>query len=109
MLDINLIREKPEVVRKALKTARWTPAPVDSFCSWMKSAAPCSDRWKQLKAERNTVSKGDRANERRSRTRQSKIEAMRVVGDKIAELDKQVAQVESELNYAYIHTAEYSR
>ena len=30
--------------------------------------------------------------------RQSKIDAMRVVGDKIAEFDKQVAEVESELN-----------
>jgi seryl-tRNA synthetase len=30
--------------------------------------------------------------------RQSKIEAMRVVGDQIAELDKQVEGVESELN-----------
>ena len=30
--------------------------------------------------------------------RQSKIDAMRIVGDKIAEFDKQVAEVEIELN-----------
>jgi len=50
-----------------------------------------------LKAERNTVSK-EIGQMKDAAARGAKIEAMRVVGDKIAELDKQVAQVESDLS-----------
>ncbi|HCB01176.1 MAG TPA: serine--tRNA ligase, partial [Anaerolineae bacterium] len=51
----------------------------------------------KLKAERNVVSK-EISKMKDAAERQSKIEAMRLVGDKIAELDKRVAEVESELN-----------
>ena len=49
-----------------------------------------------LKAERNAVSK-EIGQMKDAATRQAKIEAMRVVGDKIAVLDKEVTEVEEEL------------
>ena len=98
MLDINLIREKPEVVRKALADRQSNAAPVDAILQLDDKRRNLLSEVEQLKAERNTVSK-EIGKMKDAAERQSKIDAMRVVGDKIAEMDKQVAEVESELNY----------
>jgi seryl-tRNA synthetase len=98
MLDMNLLRENPEVVRKALRDRQNDPAPVDSILGLDEKRRSLLSQVEQLKAERNAVSK-EIGKMKDATERQSKIEAMRVVGDQIAELDKQVADVESELNY----------
>jgi len=97
MLDINLIREKPDVVRKALTDRQMDASPVDSILQLDEQRRALLGQVELLKAERNTVSK-EIGQMKEQSARQAKIEAMRVVGDKIAELDKQVAQVESDLN-----------
>ena len=61
-----------------------------------------------LKAERNAVSK-EIGQMKDAAARQAKIEAMRVVGDKIAALDKQVAEVESELQALAVRAAQHPR
>ncbi|GAB1469769.1 serine--tRNA ligase [Chloroflexota bacterium] len=98
MLDINLLRENPEIVRKALKDRQDNPAPVDSILQLDEKRRTLLIEVEQLKAERNAVSK-EISKMKDAAERQSRIEAMRIVGDKIAELDKDVAGVESELNY----------
>ena len=98
MLDINLLRENPEIVRKALQDRQDNPAPVDSILALDEKRRGLLNEVEQLKAERNVVSK-EIGKMKDAAERQSKIEAMRVVGDKITELDKVVAEVESELNY----------
>ncbi len=98
MIDINLLRESPEIVRKALRDRQDNPAPVDSILELDEKRRSLLNEVEQLKAERNTVSK-EIGKMKDASERQSKIEAMRVVGDKIADLDKVVAEVESELNY----------
>ena len=98
MLDMNLLRENPEIVRKALRDRQDDPAPVDSILGLDEKRRSLLSQVEQLKAERNAVSK-EIGKMKDATERQSKIEAMRVVGDKIAELDKRVAEVESELNY----------
>ena len=98
MLDINLLRENPEIVRKSLQDRQSDPAPVDSILELDEKRRSLLNEVEQLKAERNVVSK-EIGKMKDAAERQSKIEAMRVVGDKIAELDKEVAGVESELNY----------
>ncbi len=97
MLDINLIREKPEIVRKALKDRQMDASPVDSILQLDEQRRALLGQVETLKAERNTVSK-EIGQMKDAAARGAKIEAMRVVGDKIAEFDKQVAQVESDLN-----------
>jgi seryl-tRNA synthetase len=97
MLDINLIRETPDVVRKSLKDRQMDPSPVDAILQLDEKRRTLLGQVEVLKAERNTVSKEIGQN-KEATARQSKIEAMRVVGDKIAEFDKQVGEVESELN-----------
>ncbi len=97
MLDINLIRETPDVVRKALKDRQMETSAVDSILQLDEKRRTLLGQVEVLKAERNTVSK-EIGQMKEATARQSKIEAMRVVGDKIADFDKQVAEVETELN-----------
>jgi seryl-tRNA synthetase len=98
MLDINLLRENPDLVRKALLDRQGDPAPVAAILGLDEKRRSLLNQVEQLKAERNAVSK-EIGKLKDAADRQSKIEAMRVVGDQIAELDKAVAGVESELNY----------
>jgi len=98
MLDINLLRENPEIVRKALRDRQADPAPVDAILLLDEKRRSLLSEVEAFKAERNVVSK-EIGKMKDEAERKSKIEAMRVVGDKIAELDKQVAEVESDLNY----------
>ncbi|MBE0682505.1 MAG: serine--tRNA ligase [Anaerolineales bacterium] len=97
MLDINLIRETPEIVRKALKDRQMDISPVDSILQLDEKRRALLGQVETLKAERNTVSK-EIGQMKDATARGTKIEAMRAVGDQITELDKQVADVESELN-----------
>ncbi len=96
MLDINLIREQPDLVRQALRNRQMDPAPVDSVLALDERRRALLTEVEALKAERNAVSK-EIGKMKDPAERQAKIEAMRVVGDRIAELDKQVAEVEEEL------------
>jgi len=97
MLDINIIRETPDIVRKALKDRQMDPSPVDGILALDEKRRSLLSQVEVLKAERNTVSK-EIGKMKDAASRQEKIEAMRVVGDKIAEFDKQVNEVEAELN-----------
>jgi len=99
MLDINLIREQPDLVRKALRDRQMDPAPVDAILQ-------LDERWRgivteveRLKAERNAVSK-EIGKMKDASARQVKIEAMRTVGDRIAGLDKEAGEVEEQLKAA---------
>ena len=96
MLDINLIREQPDLVRKALRDRQMNPAPVDSILQLDERRRDLLSQTEALKAERNAVSK-EIGQMKDAASRQAKIEDMRGVGDRIAELDKQVAGVEEEL------------
>jgi seryl-tRNA synthetase len=97
MLDINLIREHPEIVRTALKNRQMDISPVDVILQLDEKRRALLSEVEKLKAERNVVSK-EISQMKDAAARQSKIEAMRVVGDKIAALDKEVAEVDVQLN-----------
>ena len=96
MLDINLIRENPEVVRKSLRDRQMDPSPVDSILALDAKRRAAIAEVETLKAERNAVSK-EISQIKDNAARQEKIASMRAVGDKIAALDQQVAAIESEL------------
>ena len=57
MLDINLIRENPDIVRKALKDRQSDPAPVDAILKLDEQRRALLVEAETLKAERNAVSK----------------------------------------------------
>jgi len=96
MLDINLIREQPDLVRKALSDRQMDPAPVDRILEMDTRRRAILTEVEALKAERNAVSK-EISQMKDAAARQAKIEAMRAVGDKIAAIDREVAEVEEEL------------
>jgi len=99
MLDINLIREQPDLVRKALRDRQMDPALVDRILALDEKRRSILTDTETLKAERNAASK-EISQIKDAIARQSRIEAMRAVGDKIAALDEQVRQVEAELQAA---------
>ena len=97
MLDINLIREQPDVVRKAMKDRQMDASPIDAILQLDEKRRSRLNEVEKLKAERNAVSK-EISQLKDASAKKSKIEAMRLVGDQINALDKEVAEVESQLN-----------
>ncbi|MGA2488927.1 MAG: serine--tRNA ligase [Anaerolineales bacterium] len=96
MLDMNLIREQPDLVRKALRDRQMDLSPVDAILKLDERRRGILTEVEALKAVRNAVSR-EISQMKDAASRQSKIEAMRAVGEKIAVLDKQVSEVEQEL------------
>ena len=98
MLDINFIREQPDIVRKSMSDRQMDPAPVDELLSLDVERRGLLNQVEKLKAERNTVSK-EISKLKDPAEKQIKIAAMREVGDQIASFDDQVRQVEEKLQH----------
>ncbi len=96
MLDINLIREQPDAIRKSLQDRQMDSTSVDSILKLDEKRRSLLSQAEALKAERNAASK-EIGQMKDAASRQVKIEAMRAVGDQIAALDKEVAEAENEL------------
>ena len=96
MLDITLIREHPELVRKALNDRQMDSTPVDRVLEIDAQRRKILTEVETLKAERNSVSR-EISRIKDPDERQPKIEAMRVVGEKIAELDGNISSLENDL------------
>ena len=97
MLDLNLIRENPDLVRTALKNRQMDASPVDEILRLDEKRRSLLTQVEALKAERNAVSK-EIGRSKDAAEREQKIAAMREVGDRITALDKEVAEVEAELH-----------
>lgn len=97
MLDLNLIRETPELVRTALRNRQLDASPVEEILRLDEKRRSLLTQVETLKAERNAVSK-EIGRSKDATEREKKITAMREVGDRIAALDKEVAEVEAELH-----------
>jgi len=96
MLDINLIRENPQVVVDSLTKRNMDINVVADLVNLDEKRRNLLLEVETLKAERNRVSK-EIGNSKDQSERQEKIANMRTVGDRIAELDDQVRQVETKL------------
>ena len=57
MLDINLIREKPDLIRTALQNRQLASSPVDDILRLDEKRRALLTEVERLKAERNAVSK----------------------------------------------------
>ena len=97
MLDINIIREKPEIVRKAMLDRQMDADPVDRVLELDEQRRALIQKVEGLKAERNLVSR-DIGRMKEPGERQAKIDAMRQVGDDITALDQELRVVEEQLN-----------
>jgi len=96
MLDLNLIREQPDVVRQSMSARQMDSSPVDAVLALDEQRRSLIQDVEALKAERNAVSK-EIGRMQDPAERQAKIEAMRLVGERISGLDERLRQVEEEL------------
>jgi seryl-tRNA synthetase len=99
MIDLNLVRENPELVRTSMLNRQLDPAPVDQVLALDEQRRALIQQVEVLKAERNTVSK-EIGRMKDPQERQAKIDAMRVVGDRIAALDEELRSVDATLEGA---------
>ena len=97
MIDINIVREKPEIIKKSLKKRQMDPTVVDQLARLDKKWRAVLTETEVLKAERNKVSK-EISKIKDKTEREQKISEMRVVGEKIAALDAEVKEIEASLN-----------
>jgi len=97
MLDINLIRENPQVVIEALKKRQMDSSVVNELVALDSQRRTLLQEVETLKATRNRVSK-EIGSSKDPEERKEKIASMRLVGDKIAEMDEKVRNVESQCN-----------
>ncbi len=99
MLDINIIRENPDLVRQAVAARQMEAAPVEQILQLDERRRAIIQDGERLKAERNAVSK-EISKMKEPAQRQAKIEAMRAVGDQISQLDEELRRVEEQLTAA---------
>ena len=99
MLDIKLIREQPDLVRQRLAArAAGDEAGIDQIVALDERRRKALAEVETLKAHRNRVSKeiGALMAQKKSEEAESKKRETREMGERISELDKAVALVESE-------------
>jgi len=96
MLDINFIREQPEVLRKALTDRQMDSSVVDKLITLDAERRSLLVTVENFKARRNAVSK-EISRIKDPAARQEKIDAMRSVGEEIAKLDETTKEVDEGL------------
>lgn len=95
MLDLNLIREQPDFVKAEIAKLNDT-APIDEILDLDRKRRALLTEAEALKAERNAGSK-ETGKKQPGPERDAHIAAMRALGDRIGELDQQIAEVDAEL------------
>ena len=100
MLDLNQIRDRPDAVKAAMRDLN-TEAPIDQILALDIRRRELLTEVEALRARRNIVSK-EISHTRDKEARQSKIEEMRGVGDRIKTLEADLNVVESDLSDAML-------
>jgi seryl-tRNA synthetase len=98
MLDIKVIREKPDYVRERLASrGAGDEAKVDEVLHFDDQRRKLLAEVEQLKSVRNRVSKeiGALMGQKKAEEAEAKKAETRTIGDQISALDKQVAEVET--------------
>jgi seryl-tRNA synthetase len=99
MLDIKLIREKPDFVRERLATrGRSDEARIAEVAALDEQRRKLVVESDNLKAERNKVSKEIGALKSKGQDAGAQMSAMKQVGDRIAALDTEVAGLDEKLH-----------
>ena len=96
MLDLKFVRENLELVQTALNN-RHNPLKLDGFAALEKKRRDILGEVETLKGKRNTVSKQISEMKKNKENTDAIVLEMRSVGDKIAELDDELKNIEAEL------------
>jgi seryl-tRNA synthetase len=95
MLDINVIRDQPNLVKAAMADLN-AEAPIDEILTLDATRRELLTEVEALRAERNAVSK-EIGRSKDQKERQIKIERMRLVGDRIKALETELKATEANL------------
>lgn len=101
MLDLALIRERPEEVKEGLQKVGADPAQVDGILGLDARRREILTEVESLRAERNRVSK-EIGRMKDTAGRERFVAEMRQVGERIATLEEALRQVESALDRAML-------
>ncbi|MCK4489353.1 MAG: serine--tRNA ligase, partial [Anaerolineales bacterium] len=96
MLDIQLFRENPDLIRQGLTKRHQDPSPVDQVIALDEKRREVLQEVERLRAERNQGSQEINKIEDPDQ-RQEKIASMRAVGDQIDILGSELREVEARL------------
>ncbi|BDR59572.1 serine--tRNA ligase [Xylocopilactobacillus apicola] len=102
MLDIKVIREKPDWVKDKLKWRGVKPEEIDELLSIDAKRREMLVKTETLKAKRNEVSEQIAQKKRNRENSDEQIGQMRSVGAEIKELDEQLAEVNEKFNYRIV-------
>jgi len=98
MLDIKLIRERPDFVRQRLATrGRGDEARIAEIAALDEQRRKLISEGDNLKAQRNTVSKEIGALKSNGQDASAQMAAMKQVGERITSLDAEVATLDTKL------------
>ena len=97
MLDIQLFRDKPDVVRQGLALRQVDPGVVDRVIDLDQRRRDILQEVESLRADRNKGSK-EIPNIDDPEQRQAKIDEMRAIGEHIDDLDEDLIEVEAKLD-----------
>src|SRR5208283_1175107 len=98
MLDIKLIREKPDFVRERLATrGRGDDAHIAEIAALDEHRRKLVAEGDNLKAERNKVSKEIGALKSKGQDASGPMSAMKQVGERVAAIDAEVAGLDGKL------------
>lgn len=97
MIDIKLIRENPDFIRKSLADRQMETSVVGQVLELDDQRRDIIQQVEAMKAERNLVSK-EIGRMKDQSCRQEKIKQMRVVGEQIAGLDDQLKGIKTQLS-----------
>ncbi|HZO84677.1 MAG TPA: serine--tRNA ligase [Verrucomicrobiae bacterium] len=98
MLDIRLIRERPDFVRERLAArGAGDEKKISEVLELDEQRRKCLTEVEQLKAQRNRVSKeiGSLMGQKKAAEAEAKKAETRAMGDRITELDRQAAEIEA--------------
>ncbi|MCS7059987.1 MAG: serine--tRNA ligase [Anaerolineae bacterium] len=97
MLDINLIRTQPEIVRQSLAYRGEPTEALDEIIALDAQRRDILKHSEQLRATRNAVSK-EIGRMKDPATREARITEMRAVGDQIDMLESELKKIEAQLD-----------
>ena len=102
MLDLKLIRQKPEWAKKKLAARAIKGEEIDELIALDEKRRKVTVQTEELKAKRNEVSGQIAVMKRNKENADEQIAAMREVGQKISQLDKELAELNEKVTYILV-------
>ncbi len=97
MLELKFVRNNPDVVREALKKRNMGAESLDTLLEYDKAWRECLKEGDELKHQRNVVSQEIAKLKKEKKEANDKIDEMRVISDRIKEIDGKLRDCESSM------------